>query len=146
MKYLLLFLVFTTFFACGSSSNPVPSSAQSAPRYQEIEALVNKQPPNTDVPDQYPRYPGGLNGLMVDVARGMRYPDDAEGEEGLVIVSYTVDANGNITNVEVTEGVNEAIDREAIRVVQGLRKWQPAMKDGRPMATQMRQPLEFNRN
>jgi protein TonB len=57
----------------------------------------------------------------------------AAGIEGRLVIKVTVDADGNITNVEVVNGVDGALDAASIAIV---KTWQfrPAMACGKPVA------------
>jgi protein TonB len=65
------------------------------------------------------------------------------GEEGTVMVRADIDANGNPTNVEVAKrSGSRDLDRAARDAV---RKWrfEPAIKDGKPVAATVQVPVEF---
>jgi periplasmic protein TonB len=73
------------------------------------------------------------------------YPPAAfrNGEEGTVIVRVDVDASGTPTNVDVAKrSGSRELDRAALEAV---RKWRfnPAMKDGKPVASAAEVPVEF---
>src|SRR5690554_4863674 len=69
--------------------------------------------------DQMPRYTYGEEGLGKFIAHNMRYPVKAkqEGIEGRILCSFIVAADGSISNIEVVEGIDPDLDREAIRVL-----------------------------
>ena len=48
-----------------------------------------------------------------------------------VVVIFNVEDDGSISNVRVKEPVHPDFDKEAIRVVQKMEKWKPAMSNGR---------------
>ena len=48
-----------------------------------------------------------------------------------VVVIFNVEDDGSISNVRVKEHVHPDFDKEAIRVVQKMEKWKPAMSNGR---------------
>ena len=73
------------------------------------------------------------------------YPPEAfrAGEEGTVLVRVDVDASGNPTNVDVARrSGSRELDRAALDAV---RKWRfdPAIKDGKPVAASAEVPVEF---
>ena len=75
----------------------------------------------------------------------MHYPKDAEklGIEGQVIVSFVVETDGAITNVEVTQKVFPSLDADAARVVRSMPRWIPATKQGTPIRVRYRLPISF---
>ncbi len=48
-----------------------------------------------------------------------------------IVVIFNVEDDGSISNVRVKEPVHPDFDKEAIRVVQKMEKWKPAMSNGR---------------
>lgn len=77
-------------------------------------------------------YPGGNDSLRVFMARNFRYPREAkmDGIEGTVRVKFTITKEGSLENIEVINKVNPLLDREALRIVNLLPKWIPAVQDG----------------
>ena len=95
--------------------------------------------------DQMPEFPGGMEAMMKFVASNIQYPQDAidEGLEGRIMVSFVVEKDGLVSNVKVLKGVCESIDEEAARVVRGMPKWKPGMKDGKPVRVSYQIPIVF---
>lgn len=54
-----------------------------------------------------------------------RYPRDAynNGIEGRVVCGFIVDSDGTISNVMVMKGVEESLDREAVRIITMMPRW-----------------------
>lgn len=74
-----------------------------------------------------------------------KYPASAlrSGETGTVLVLATIDRNGVPTAVSLDDrSGNRELDRSAL---QAVRKWrfQPALRDGKPVAASVRVPVEF---
>jgi len=95
--------------------------------------------------DQMPEFPGGIDAMTGFVASNIKYPQDAidEGKEGRVFVSFVVEKDGWVSNVKVLKGVCESIDEEAARVVRGMPRWKPGMKDGKPARVSFQLPVTF---
>jgi TonB family protein len=74
-----------------------------------------------------------------------KYPSDAEskGIEGTVDVSFTVDTDGNIKNVESTSDVDESLRQNAIDLVKKMPKWVPSNKDGVNIESKVTLPIEY---
>ncbi|KGO98601.1 energy transducer TonB, partial [Novilysobacter defluvii] len=77
-----------------------------------------------------------------------RYPPSAlrAGIEGTVILVISIDAQGNVLDVEVERSSrNRDLDRAA---VQAARKWRfnPATENGVAVASRVRVPVDFNMN
>jgi len=141
------FFIVSMFYTVPASGQSTELSNSELTKYEEVKYFVS--PDTADLtPDQYPQYPGGLNGLMADVGRLVKYPerDRLREREGIVILKYIVEKDGTISDIEVEQSVSYGIDREAKRVVMSLRKWIPGYKDKEPVRVQYRQPFEFKLN
>ncbi len=79
------------------------------------------------------------------VYKYLKYPqeDIREGVQGKVIVSFIVEAGGEVTNVTVERGVSETLDAEAVKVVGASPKWTPATREGKKVRTKIIIPVEF---
>ena len=67
----------------------------------------------------------------------------AEGTIGDVTVRFVVDADGRVANCEVLKSDHPALSAASVEAVQQWR-FQPGIKDGRPVATQMQITLPFS--
>lgn len=78
-----------------------------------------------------PEFVGGMPALYEYLGTNLRYPDAAyeAGIQGRVFVQFIVDHEGRVTNATVKRGVDPALDAEALRVVQSMPKWDPALKE-----------------
>ena len=82
--------------------------------------------------------------LFEFVGKNLRYPETAvEAEiEGMVVVSFKVEADGSVSNANVVKGIGGGCDEEVMRVVYSM-DWKPAMKDGAAVAAEMKLPVKF---
>ena len=80
-----------------------------------------------DVVEQMPDFPGGMSALMNYLSKHIKYPVVAEenGIQGRVIVTFVVEKNGSITDVQVIKSVDPSLDKEAVRVVKSMPNWIP---------------------
>lgn len=60
-----------------------------------------------------------------------------------VVVIFNVEDDGSISNVRVKESVHPDLDKEAIRVVQKMEKWTPAMSNGRQVRSKFHVTIMF---
>ncbi|MDX2443761.1 MAG: energy transducer TonB [Bacteroidales bacterium] len=72
----------------------------------------------------------GQDGFREWISQQVEYPEVAaeNGISGTVYVSFVVEPDGRVTNVELVRGVDSALDAEAIRVIQLSPKWEPGMQ------------------
>lgn len=92
-----------------------------------------------------PQFPGGQAALIDFMRKNINYPKQAKerGLEGTVLVQFVVSKTGEITNVSVKNKVDEALDKEAVRLVQSMPKFIPGSKDGQPVNVRYRIPVTF---
>ena len=130
------------------------------------------------VPEVLPQFPGGVKAMMEFLKKEIAYPvvADKHGIQGRVIISFTVNEDGSISDVscvrsstqkskapasnksesidpnaqkdtevsdEVETAAREAMEKEAIRVISNMPKWQPAKKDGKVVSTKFAVPVSF---
>ena len=77
---------------------------------------------------QTPTFNGGdANEFSKWVSENFKYPDEARQSkvQGRVTVQFTVTETGKVANVKVLRGVNEILDKEAIRIVSQSPQWTP---------------------
>ena len=72
-------------------------------------------------------------------------PSDKKAPDGqyTVIVQYKVDKEGNISNITALTNHGYGMEQEVIRVVAKGPKWQPAIQNGRTVASIRKQPVTF---
>lgn len=65
----------------------------------------------------------------------LRYPAEARRKriEGAVVMNFTIDEEGCVTNIAVKKSPHPSLEREAVRVVSSSPLWQPALRDGKPV-------------
>lgn len=98
--------------------------------------------------DVQPEYPGGVKALMDYIDSNLIYPADAmeNGIDGRVFVRFTVLKNGETTDFKILRGLSPSIDREVIRVLKGMKKWQPALLKNEPVDVYFNLPVKLTLN
>ena len=79
-----------------------------------------------------PSFPGGEEALRDFISKNLRYPIFAKenGIQGRVQVSFIVEKDGSLTDFVITQSAHPSLDKEAIRVLQSMPKWNPGKNDG----------------
>ena len=91
-----------------------------------------------------PEYPGGFEKMFEFIANNLRWPgDDDSCIQGRVVVSFIVEKDGSLTDVKVIKSLDPAFDKEAIRVVKSMPKWEPGMWRGKPARVHYCIPIKF---
>lgn len=95
-----------------------------------------------------PEFPGGEEARMKFLRDNVVYPKIARetGVEGTVLVSFVVEPDGRITNVEILRGRAPSLDDEAIRVAKMMPKWKPGKQRGRTVRVKYNMPIRFTLN
>ncbi len=96
--------------------------------------------------ENMPSFQGGdINKFREYINQNLRYPEIAaeNGIQGRVILSFVVEPNGSVSNVRILRGVDPALDKEAIRVVQSSPKWVPGSQRGKPVRVSFNIPIIF---
>ena len=92
-----------------------------------------------------PKFPGGEKKLMSYLGNNIKYPEKAkkDGVKGRVFISFVVEKDGRIDNVELLRGIGSGCDEEAMRVIKSMPKWSPGMTNGEPVRVQYNLPIKF---
>ena len=102
-----------------------------------------------DVVEEMPEFPGGVKALFQWIQQNMRYPAKSrnEGKQGVVLLAYTIETDGSITNIHVVKSSGTVeLDNEAIRVVESMPKWKPGRDKGEPVRVNYKFPIRFRLN
>lgn len=85
----------------------------------EIDAYV------FDSVDEEPHFPGGDGAMMKFINRERRYPSEAynAGIEGRVLCGFVVATDGTITGPEIIRGVEDSLNKEALRIISRMPRW-----------------------
>lgn len=73
----------------------------------------------------------------------LTYPNVDGDVQGTVIVEFTVEKDGSISNPTIIRSVHELFDAEALRVVSKMPKWIPASHNGKVVRSKFRLPISF---
>lgn len=97
------------------------------------------------VVEQMPSFPGGMGALNSYLHNNVRYPTVAQenGVQGRVVVSFVVERDGSITDVQVARSVDPSLDKEAVRVINSMPKWQPGKQNGSSVRVKYNVPVNF---
>lgn len=93
-----------------------------------------------------PEFPGGIKAMYNFIQNVMKYPAPARRSnvEGKVFLTFVVNSDGSIQNIQVLKGLGFACDEEAIRVVSAMPKWIPGEKaNGEKVNVKYNLPISF---
>ena len=97
------------------------------------------------VVEEQPEFPGGMAKLMKYFSDNVRYPVVAaeNGIQGRVICQFTVWRDGSIRDIVVVRGVDKALDREAVRLIENMPNWKPGKQRGKEVSCKFTVPVSF---
>ena len=98
------------------------------------------------VVEKQPEFPGGMTALMKYLRDNIRYPDEArkQNKQGRCFVSFVVETDGSISDITIKKSAgDEALDKEAMRVVSTMPKWKPGTQGGETVRVQFTLPISY---
>lgn len=111
-----------------------------------LGASVYAQP--TDTEDVYPadviapKFNGGdVTAFHKYVRKNFDYKKVSK--PGRMVASFTIDVDGYLGNIRIVELIDAASAVEFIRVLKASPQWEPARRGGKPMAMDIKLPLEI---
>lgn len=97
------------------------------------------------VVENMPEFPGGEAAMYKFIGNNIDYPRMAKesGISGRVFVTFVVERDGSVTDVQIIRGIGGGCDEEAVRVIKAMPKWTPGKQRGKPVRVQYRMPIKF---
>lgn len=117
------------------------------------EAKADTVPPRSedgsrvfDLVETMPSFPGGMAELMRYLGSQIKYPAEVwkAGIQGRVVVTFVVEKDGQVSEPTVNRSVHPLLAAEALRVVRGMPRWTPGMRDGEPVRVRYTLPIMFS--
>ena len=98
-----------------------------------------------DSTEQQPSFPGGQTVMMEWIANHLRYPKQyvEGGVTGKVIVQFTVDTKGRTRDVVIVRSLASPCDREAIRLILSMPRWNPGILNDKKVSVKYTMPISF---
>ncbi|WP_229379422.1 energy transducer TonB [Fibrella forsythiae] len=138
----------TTQEGTGEEELILMPDALAGPSREEVavETPVAKNEAPFLVVEQMPDFPGGQTALRDFLQRTLRYPGAASsaGVSGRVVVTFTVNSDGTLTDLNVLKGLGFGTDEEALRVLKAMPRWKPGRQSGRPVRVRFTLPITFS--
>ncbi len=95
--------------------------------------------------DEPPTFPGGYGALMQFINASRTYPAAAYARkiQGRVLCSFIVQPDGEITHINVLRGIEPSLDREAVRILDGMPRWHAGRMGGNNVPVYCIFPITF---
>lgn len=142
------------------SSTICSTSAKEKREHQQIRSIAserNRQDVYTIV-DDMPRFPGCehetdaekrkkcAEKLMLQyIYMNIKYPAEAReaGVEGMTVVSFVVEADGQITDAKIVRSIGYGTDEEVLWIINNMPNWTPGRQDDEAVAVKYNLPVRF---
>lgn len=131
------------------NQNPVIKLADKAvgseKQTDESAVKTERKVMSQDEVDERPVFPGGDMGLMKFISSNLKYPAEAlsAGIEGRVIVTFVVEPDGTVSNIQVKKNPSDLLSEEAVRVMKMMPTWKPGKLNGKAVPVSYVIPVEF---
>ena len=88
---------------------------------------------------------GDLNTFRNWVQQNVRFPQIAleNGIQGRVVLTFVIEKDGRLTNIEVLQTPDRSLSEEAIRVLNKSPKWSPGKQRNQPVRVKYTLPVDF---
>lgn len=120
---------------------------------QHIEPIIEDQPSGIEEITEAPLFAeedasfmgGDVTEFRNWVIKNITYPTVAVENHifGKVIVEFTIDVTGNVTNIKFIRSLDPSVDNETRRVISSSPLWSPAKQSGRPTRQRFILPITF---
>ncbi len=109
--------------------------------YQELAAKVSA----ANKSEVLPEFPRGDNKFANYIKSKLIYPYQARANNisGRVIVGFTIEKCGSLSDIKVLKGIGYGCDEEVVRILKSCPKWEPGLQDGKPVRVYFTMPITF---
>jgi protein TonB len=92
-----------------------------------------------------PEFPGGMQAMYNYITNNLQYPKLAKesNRNGRVVLSFVVNADGSISDINIMEGIGFGCDDEAKRVISEMPNWKPGIQNGTQVSVRLILPINF---
>ncbi|MBC6490459.1 TonB family protein [Flavihumibacter stibioxidans] len=125
-------------------TGPSPAAGSSTGPAAPIPPPAEKEPEILETASVMPSFPGGAGALQRWLSRQLRPQDEQDsGERIRVVVRFVVNDEGEIDQVQLSQPAGDPYDREVLRVIKKMPRWEPGQQKGRPVSVWFTIPVIF---
>lgn len=134
----------------------IQSESQADKYYQVAKRYVKEHPIKPakteysgkiyEVVEQMPSFPGGYLAMVNYIRNNVTYPTNVPvgtPKLGSVEVKFIVERDGSISHAQVARSLDPILDKEALRVINNMPKWNPGKHNGQPVRVSYKVPVSF---
>lgn len=95
--------------------------------------------------EEQAEFPGGMEAMYAYIQKNLVYPEKAkaEGIEGRVFVTFTIEKDGSISNILIKRAIGGGCEEAAVEMIKNMPKWNPGKQKGKPVRFQFTLPIKF---
>lgn len=134
MKNLFFLLILFISFNATAQNATDSVTAKEQPKTSTFKRVIN----------QKPKYPGGINAFYEYLIKKLQSAGFVSGLQGTIILTFVVEKDGTITNIQIKQGIEKNLNLAVIKAVKESLRWTPGLQDGKPVRTQYTLPVTFN--
>lgn len=107
----------------------------------------------TEIPDDtifenvqvQPEFPGGYSAFLQYLSNTIKYPRPAleMGISGTVYIQFILEKDGTPTDIKVLRGVAGGCTEEAVKAIENMPPWRPALQNMKPVRYKFYIPVKF---
>lgn len=122
-----------------------PEAQVAEETHPEVVDMYN-EPVDFRVVEDLPQFPGGAAEFMKWLTKNLKYPSAAQRKKvkGRVVAQFVVNTDGTVSDLELTERLDNTCDQEVLRVLRMMPKWHAGMMNAKPCRTKVCIPIVFN--
>ncbi len=128
--------------SCASEDENLPVNPETASKRGALDTLKVYA-----FVEEMPEFKGGEKAMLQFLGRNIKYPEAAKEAqaEGIVVVSFVVQADGRLTDIEVLKDMGHGTAAEAVRVLKMMDgQWKPGRQNGVPVAVNYTLPVRYS--
>ncbi|HMI01665.1 MAG TPA: TonB family protein [Pedobacter sp.] len=123
------------------------NAKSSQKKLQQFEVVGGSDGPYDYVSlEKFPKYNGGTDAMNKFFSKNFHFPVGDEATSGKIIVEALIDQKGKVASAVIQEGISESLDREALRVVKSMPKWEPGVQAGKKIRVKVSIPIKLPLN
>ncbi len=130
---------------CGEDDTAIVEEIEMDDFGDIIEGEENDSEACFTVVEEEPEFPGGTEALMAFINKNLCYPASVAESciQGRVTLSFVVEKDGSITDIQEMRSPSEELTKEAIRVINLMPKWKPGKHSGQNVRVKYMLPFTF---
>jgi TonB family protein len=115
----------------------------------ELARILNQTSNDTKSIDSLteilPYFPGGYESMNSFLRENFNYPEEdfVKGVTGKVVVHFTVEPDGSLTNIYISKGLSQTSNAEALRLFKAMPRFVPGTYKGVKTKFEMRSAINF---